>query len=259
MLIYRFRVTTDEQEDFLREIEIQPGQTFLDFHEIIQSSADLEICERASFFTTDKKYKKHHEISLKPSKKEVKRYDAELDEIITDTQVSFLMKNSQLKNFIEDPHQRMIYEFHGKDPHVFNIELFKIIKTDEYVNLPRCVKSIGEISKKVDIPLSPTVAPPEEEGIIHPPLFPSDADKLFIGIQEDDSELAEIESNLNEIIGKEVPEVPEQNMEEKKISTDEEEEETTDESESMESIDDYDDIESLEIKRRDFDTEPDEY
>ena len=84
MLVYRFRITTDEQEDFLREIEIQPNQTFLDFHEIIISSADLVPCKKASFYLTDLKFNKRQEISLKPNKKLLRKYDEEMDEVVTD-------------------------------------------------------------------------------------------------------------------------------------------------------------------------------
>ena len=74
MLIYRFRITSADQEDFIREIEIQPTQTFLDFHDIIISCSDLNGCQNAMFFNTDKKYKPHQQISLKQQKKQVKKY-----------------------------------------------------------------------------------------------------------------------------------------------------------------------------------------
>ena len=82
MIIYRFRITFDEQEDFLREVEIQPGQTFLDFHEILLSCADLEPCKKAFFYLTDLKFIKRQEISLKPIKKQLRKYNEELDEIV---------------------------------------------------------------------------------------------------------------------------------------------------------------------------------
>ena len=111
MLIYRFRVTSEDQEDFIREIEIQPTQTFLDFHEIILSCSDLETCQNAFFYTTDKKYKSHQEISFRQKKKKVRKYDNELDEIVTEEKPLHLMKNSKLNAFIEDPHQKMIFEY----------------------------------------------------------------------------------------------------------------------------------------------------
>ncbi len=264
MIIYRFRVTTDEQEDFLREIEIQPGQNFLDFHEAILSCSDLHKCERAFFYTTDKKYKKHQEISLKPAKKQVKKYDGELDEIVTEIKTPHLMKDSVLKQFIEDPHQQMIYEFYGKENHFFNIELFKIIKTDELVSLPRCAKASGELPRPIVQPVAPVVAPPEEEATIHPPLSaPGGRESMFDALQENDAEIEEIEEHLDEILETEEEEVPEDvNQPEKKkeAGLDPDEDFIDDEEQgNMQSLDEMEDIENLEIKNPDFDRESDDY
>jgi hypothetical protein len=49
MIIYRFRLTSEDHEDFLREIEIQPIQTFLDFHKAIETCANLENARMLSF------------------------------------------------------------------------------------------------------------------------------------------------------------------------------------------------------------------
>jgi hypothetical protein len=261
MIIYRFRVTSEEQEDFLREIEIQPNQTFLDFHEAIMSCADLHKCEKAFFYTTDKKYKKHQEISLKLLKKKVKKYDDELDEIITEIKTPRLMKDSRLKQYIEDPHQRMIYEFYGKESHFLNLELFKIIKTDEMVSLPRCVKSTGELPRPVVLPVVPVVAPPEEEAAIHPPLFPAVKESIFEGIHENEAEIAEIEEHLDEFLDTGDPETSEEPEKPVSIADPDEEEEYPAEEEEgkMQSLDEFEDIESLEIKHRNFGGESDEY
>ena len=257
MLIYRFRMTSEEQEDFIREIEIQPTQTFLDFHDIILSCADIEPCQNAFFYTTDKKYKDHQEISYKQKKKKVRKYDDELDEIITEEKVLHLMKNSKLNAFIEDPHQKMIYEYQGKEFFVFHLELFKIIKTEESIFLPRCVKSVGELPKKVDLSMLPMVAPPEEEATFHPSVAPPGRESIFAAIQEDESEIAEIESHLDEIL----------EMKGKEIQTNGSPSSYSDDSEmfveeqevQIESIDDYEDIENLEIEHRKFEAETDEF
>ena len=259
MLIYRFRMTSEEQEDFIRDIEIQPTQTFLDFHDIILSCSDLEPCQTAFFYTTDKKYKDHQEISYKQKKKKVRKYDNELDEIVTEEKTLHLMKNSRLKAFIDDPHQKMIYEYHGKEFFEFHLELFKIIKSEESVFLPRCVKSVGELPKKIDLSMLPMIAPPEEEAPFHPPVIPAAKESIFTGIQENEAEIAEIESHLDEILeieGKEIKSngSPAAFNDETDLYIQEEEEDVT-----IESIDDYEDIENLEINHRKFDADTDEF
>lgn len=256
MIIYRFRITFDEQEDFLREVEIQPGQTFLDFHEILLSCADLEPCKKAFFYLTDLKFIKRQEISLKPIKKQLRKYNEELDEIVLETSLPLLMKDAPLKKYIEDPHQKMIYEYYGKEIFVFYIELFKILKVEGAFNFPRCVKTTGELPKKVDLPSVPVTAPPEEEPTIKP--FPYTAsNSLFEGIQENDSELAEIEGNLDRILTEE--EQTEKPVESSTITPEFNEEEVNlEEHEHMESLEDYEDLENFEIHHRNFDGESDE-
>ena len=264
MLIYRFRLTSEDYDDFLRVIEIQPSQTFLDFHENIMTSADIDKCDKAFFYITDNKFKKQKEISLKPLKKQVRKYDDELDEIVTEIFVPHLMKDSKLKKYVEDPHQRMIYEFHGKEFVVFFIELFKIIKTEENISLPRCIQSKGEIPKKLDISVIPVTAPPEEVAPIHPPLLASGGVSLFSSIREDESEIAEIENQLGELLAsaetepaEEKPVLPQDDEATYSMHQDDDTEEK--DSEHIESLDEYDDIENLEIKRRDFDRDSDDY
>src|SRR5512138_2056916 len=98
MLIYRFRIVSEDHEDFSMEIEIQPGQSFRDFHECIIESVELPPPDKASFYLTDKKYLKGTELSLKSYKKQVKRYDKELDEMVLETITPRLMKDSKIKN-----------------------------------------------------------------------------------------------------------------------------------------------------------------
>jgi hypothetical protein len=263
MLIYRFRITSEDFDDFVRVIEIQPGQTFLDFHEILMSCSDIDKCDKAFFFTTDSKFKKAHEVALKLQKKQVRKYDDDLDEVVTEERVPRLMKDAKVKEFVEDPHQRMIYEFHGKESFTLFIELFKIIKTEENISLPRCIQSKGEIPKKLDIKTAAVTAPPEEEAPIHPPLVPSGGASLFSNIHEDDSEIAEIDSQIGDLL---VSGETEAQDEKPALMQDDEatfsmhqEEDEDEESEHIESLDEYDDIENLEIKHRDFDRESDDY
>ena len=203
MIIYRFRLTSEDHEDFLREIEIQPAQTFLDFHQAILTCANLENCENALFYTTDNKFKKEKEFSYKYQKKQVRKYDDDLDQVVTETYVPHLMKYSALKNFIDDPHQRLIYEFTGKDYYVLFIELFKIIKTDECFSLPRCVNKRGELPKKAKLPVVPEDEKPETVAPVQvtpPPVFSPIEKSIFSEMLEDDSELAEIENQLEDIL-----------------------------------------------------------
>jgi len=260
MLIYRFKITSEEHEDFLREICIQPSQTFADFHSCLMETAVLLPCGNASFFLTDNKQRKNREISLSPVEREVKRFDQELDEMVMETIVPVLMKNAKVKDFIEDPHQRLIYEYHGKEYFTFLVELVKIMKSDNEGFYPSCTKWEGEIPKKKET----LVADPEEKAEqSQPDLVKSvvtgiDALSKLEGIEENEEELAEIENNLSDILFGDSTEKNRDNLNKDPVLSDvevddldedgEDKDDKEDFSDGMEHLEDIEDIENIEIK-----------
>ncbi|MDP1621089.1 MAG: hypothetical protein Q8M08_01995 [Bacteroidales bacterium] len=263
MLIYRFRITCYEHDGFLREIEIQPNQTFLDFHHILLESAELLHCERASFFTADKNYKKNKEISLLAEKRQIRKYDEDLDQVVTESVSLPLMNAEKLKDYIDDPHQKMIYEFAGRDIFAFHVELFKIFPADGLPSFPRCVKRVGELPKKIEqpavipvTPVVPKVVPPEKalSKIV-------DLSK-FEDIVEDENELAAIEKGLNGMVEEPGPEPVFDTSETEDSGTTDflyGEPEEPAEDETLDHIEDYEDIENLDKRLSGFDRDSDDY
>ena len=268
MIIYRFRLTSEDHEDFLREIEIQPTQTFLNFHQAILKCANLDNCDNALFYTTDNKFKKKLEFSFKYQKKQIRKYDDDIDQVVTETYVPHLMEESVIKQYIDDPHQRLMYEFSGKDFYVLFIELFKIIKTDECISLPRCVNGKGELPKKAVV----AIPDPDKLEIVTPvfvapaPVFAPEEKSMFSEMLEDDSEIAEIENQLDDILeegdlsvpGKKKA-APELKNKDPFLEDDDEEEDHEEmDHDEMESLDDYGDID-LDSQHGSFDGESDDY
>ena len=265
MLIYRFRITCEEHDGFLREIEILPNQTFLDFHHIIIDSSELMHCERASFFMTDKKYKKDKEICLKSEKRQVRRYDDELDEIVTESIAPPLMKASKVKEFIEDPHQKMIYEFEGRDHFSFHIELFKIYPSDGLESFPRCIRRVAELPKKSEQPAPVPLAPHVPKVVVPKvPLPKIEALIKFDDIVEDDHELAAIESELGGLLAED-DDKPSFDTPEHEAGGDDDfsfegqEGEDDEHDEKLDHLEDYEDIESLDKRLSGYDRETDDY
>ena len=52
-MIYRFTIISDEVDDFVREIQIDPEATFFDFHEAILKSVGYANDQMTSFFICD--------------------------------------------------------------------------------------------------------------------------------------------------------------------------------------------------------------
>src|SRR5210317_1322177 len=114
MHVYKFRVLSEEQNEFVRDIEISSIQTFEDFHKIILQTSGLDGKELASFQITNGRWIKLKEITLIDMTQEKTDFlptfedEDEEEAILPET---YVMKDSRLKDFIDDPHQRMIYEY----------------------------------------------------------------------------------------------------------------------------------------------------
>ena len=154
MTAYRFRVLLDEQDDFLRDIEIKPGQTFKDFHDVILKSVEIEGKELASFFICDPRWNKQREITLIDMglKEPEPEFDDDDDRKPMNIPIPVaIMEEVKIKEVIDDPHQRILFEYDFLNPRVFFIELMKIVDTDPKKEYPVCVKKEGT--------LTPTLVP----------------------------------------------------------------------------------------------------
>lgn len=149
MHTYKLRMLLDDQDDFLRDYEIKSNQTFLNLYELIRQTVKLQGNELASFFICDSKWRKKKEITLMDMQDETET-DAggdDDDEFRRPQKKlpTFIMEKAKIKDFIEDPAQRMLLEYDFFNPTVFYIELFKISEANENITYPICVKQTGEL------------------------------------------------------------------------------------------------------------------
>ena len=135
MAVYKFRVTFEEHDEVSRDIEIKATQTFEDLHNAILQFIGFESKEMASFYMSDDYWKKGKEITL-----------ADMSD--GEGKIA-MMKNSRLKDFIADPHQKIYYVYDFMTMWTFHIELIKIFVNEEAgVNYPRCVRTTGDAPKQ---------------------------------------------------------------------------------------------------------------
>jgi len=149
MQVYRFRLLFEDQEEFLRDIEIRPGQTFKDFHDIVLSSVDIESNELASFFICDPSWNKQREITLIDMGVKTPDTDFDDDDIrkpVTIPIPVMIMEDVKIREVIDDPHQRILFEYNFLNPTTFFIELMKIVEGDPKKNYPICVKKEGTMA-----------------------------------------------------------------------------------------------------------------
>lgn len=264
MLIYRFRVNTSDSEDFMREIDIKPNQSFLEFHYILVETAELKGTTGASFFMTDKKNRINHEITLKSTKKQIRRFDDDLGEVVMETKTLPLMKDTRIKNLIEDPHQRLVYQVQGKDPMTFQIDLYKIIQSENFVSYPRVSRKQGEIRKIRDILPQPAI--PEIEIPVPVPKAPKSKPPAQVkpqavskldAIEENMDEISLIDKELSEILEEEAPVQIE--IESQVSNSDDMEEAGYGEEGQMEHMDEFGDIDQIEQRYSNYREESDDF
>lgn len=114
-MVYKFRIISDEVDDFLREIKIDSEASFFDFHEAILKSTGYKDDQMTSFFICDDDWEKEIEVTLE----DMGNGSSEED--------SFVMKDTPLSELVEDEKQKLIYVFDPLAERVFFIELSEII------------------------------------------------------------------------------------------------------------------------------------
>lgn len=133
-MIYRFTIISDEVDDFVREIQIDPEATFFDLHEAILKAANYTNDQMTSFFICDDDWEKGKEVTL-----EEMDDNPEID--------SWVMKDTAISELVEDEKQKLLYVFDYITERCFFIELSEII-TGKDMNGAKCTKKSGDAPKQ---------------------------------------------------------------------------------------------------------------
>jgi hypothetical protein len=165
-VIYKFRISFEDFDEVIRDIEIRSTQTFEDLHQTIQACIGFDGTKPASFFISNDNWVKGQEISID------KR-------VSKDGNVSALMRDSKLCNYIADPHQKIYYVSDYEANWTFHIELVKILPNVEIIkNYPVCVKSINDPPKQYNTISKPVVVDEEFEAIFEEETLSPEDDSL---------------------------------------------------------------------------------
>ena len=135
MAVYRFRVSFEDYDDVMREVDIKSTHTFEDLHRAIHLSTGYAPEYSSSFYISNDQWLKGQEIAYLPNQRKIDRGVP-------------LMSKSKLSSFIDDPHQKFYYTFNFDRPFDFHIELIKILDETPGVSYPFVAKSVGEAPKQ---------------------------------------------------------------------------------------------------------------
>ncbi|MDA3911182.1 MAG: hypothetical protein PF448_07490 [Bacteroidales bacterium] len=136
MKIYKFRILSSENKDFVRDIEIPDEKRFYDLHMGIQAACDFDFSQMTSFFLSNQAWEKETEISM-----------LEMDEDPDQEEKPHYMKDVRLKDLITKANQRLLYLFDFFSVRMMFIELVEIrtmTPKEAKLNYPICTFAEGK-------------------------------------------------------------------------------------------------------------------
>ncbi len=147
-MVYRFKLVSDEVSNFMREIEIDSENTFLQLRNTILESVGYSKDELDSFFLCSDEWEPQEEITLE-----------DMGDTSSDRD-QWLMENTTVGELIEDEGQKMIFEFDYVGERAFYMELREIIPGRDLVeplctikrgNPPKQFITIDEIERRSEV------------------------------------------------------------------------------------------------------------
>ncbi|CAN5242227.1 hypothetical protein BH09BAC5_BH09BAC5_02770 [soil metagenome] len=156
MAVYRFRIVFEDHEDVVREIDILGKQSYEDFHRAIQESIGFDGLKDASFFMSDDYWRKGQELALNPPPQEDD--DDDYPSAKKKPEIRHMSK-AKIADYIDDPHQKMVYVFDPAVKWTLMVELAKIVPLDAKANYPKNTKSEGNPPKQYKV----AIIPPDDE------------------------------------------------------------------------------------------------
>ena len=175
MVIFQFRIESDDIDELVRVIQIKATQNFLDFHMAIQESIGFDATKEAFFHQTTDNWRVEQLICSSEKKGKM------LDKV-------------KMNQVVADPHQKFIYISDSELEWMFKIELIKMIKeSDTSKTFPVCIKKEGENPKQYKNPFKLGASPSDD-------LF-EEAEQMMADRKSDDDEDLE---NLTEVSGEEI-------------------------------------------------------
>ena len=135
-MVLKFRLISNEHDDFIRDIEILDDQTFFHLHMAIQDNLHFDKSQIASFFVCNQDWEKGQEITLFELSEE------ESAKVIT-------MENAMLGDQLPEIHDKMVYVFDVFNERQFFIELVEKREPDTLKHYPLCSFEQGQAPQQI--------------------------------------------------------------------------------------------------------------
>jgi hypothetical protein len=138
MKVLRFNITTEDDPEMLRVLDIPANSNFQDLHFAVLAAVDFDTSQLSSFFICNSKWEKKVELTL---------INMNTDE----SELMPVMKDIKLKDYEHEPGQKLIFEYDFVLMWRFFLEVTKVYDTEEDESeFPKIVESVGESPKQYD-------------------------------------------------------------------------------------------------------------
>jgi len=135
-MVLKFRLISNEQDDFIRDFEILDDQTFFDFHMAVQTNLYFDKSQIASFFICNKDWEKEQEVTL------FELSDEEHAAVL-------VMDNTVLGDHAPEVNDKLLYVYDVFNERLFFIELVEKSMPDPAVKYPRCTYERGHAPQQI--------------------------------------------------------------------------------------------------------------
>ena len=137
-MIYKFRITSSEVKEFVREIEINHEQTYLEFHNKIQKTISYDDSQMASFYQIGSTGERGLEIAL-----------FEMNTEDDDNMNVVPMDVAMIREFVSSERPELIYVFDFFSDRFFNVKLIEKGISKSKAQYPKCTLSEGDAPEQI--------------------------------------------------------------------------------------------------------------
>lgn len=128
-MIFKFRIISDENETFLRTIEISEKDSFLNLHQAILAACKYDGSQMTSFFVSNNDWEKLQEITLM--------------DMMDDSTHTVPMNKAKIGDYVHAIDDKLIYVFDFFGDRALFCTLMEIKKEDTKQTYPYCSHSTG--------------------------------------------------------------------------------------------------------------------
>ena len=130
-MIYLFRIVSDEDPNFFRDVVTEGSDTFLELHQTLQKNMGYDANQLASFFITNEMWEKQQEITLIDMMQDPHLGTPTMDQVTLD-------------EYLSEISQRMIYVYDFFAERAFYMELIEMSDQTSSKNTPFVAQEGGD-------------------------------------------------------------------------------------------------------------------